>query len=96
MSTITKRRASQLVEEVRSVNVSSHAHASRCRDRQGQLAFFVGDLEVVLQHFLRENGCSEAAEALRVAMNDVPTSAEIDAHNAKHAALFSRKTGSTA
>lgn len=96
MSTFTKRRAAQLVEEINSAKVGSYANAKRREDPLGQSAYFLGGLEAVLQYFLREQGCGEAAEALARAMNAVPTDAEIADRIAQQESLFGRRERSAA
>ena len=81
MSTISKRDAMQLVADIRSANVSGHAIVARTGGEGSAIYGFVGGLESVLRHFLLKHGCKEAAAALQGAMNDVPTDAEVTAHN---------------
>jgi len=79
MTTISKRDAMKLVDEIRQANVGAHALAARSGDGCGY--YFLGGLESVLRHFLEQHGCREAAAALPRAMNDAPTDAEVAARN---------------
>lgn len=82
MTTISKRDAMELVASIRNANVTGHAIAARVGGgSDAATAGFVGGLESVLSHFLLRHGCPEAAAALKGAMNDAPTDAEIAEHN---------------
>lgn len=91
---LSKRDAMVLVASIRNAKVSGHAIAARVGGgHDAAMAGFLGGLESVLQHFLRQQGCSDAATALVRAMNAAPTEAQITEHNsvierwrAKHAA----------
>ena len=101
MSTLSKRDAQQLVERIRGANVGAHAMEERMSGGSsttmaGFLAGFLGGLESVLEHFLRQQGCPEAAAALSRAMNDTPTEAEIRARNETYAAMRARALGAAA
>ncbi|CAA2106103.1 hypothetical protein [Variovorax paradoxus] len=88
MSTISKRDAALLVASIRSAKVSGHAIAARTGGRDdAAMAGFLGGLESVLQHFLMQSGCFEAATALSAAMNDMPTDVEIARRNNEIAQL---------
>jgi hypothetical protein len=93
---VSKRDAAQLVADIRRVNVGSQARASRMPldASSAAMAGFLGGLESVLQHFLFLQGCPEAAKALRAAMNDVATEAEIAASNAASARLLAPRSTS--
>ena len=93
MTTISKRDAMKLVASIRNANVSGHAFTSR--SGEGYAYYFLGGLECALRLFLEQHGCKEAASALKGAMNDAPTDAEIAARNAEVAA-FGRKTAGSA
>jgi hypothetical protein len=80
MTAISKRDAMKLVADIKRVKVAGHAIGVRTRIND-HMPGFLGGLESVLQHFLRQHGCSEAAEALAAAMNYVPTEAEITEHD---------------
>jgi hypothetical protein len=94
MTTVSKRAAMKLVADIRHANVSGHAFASRSGD--GHVYYFLGGLEAVLRHFLEEQGCAQAAAALKQAMNDEPTQAEITARNEELARLLGKPAGSPA
>lgn len=94
MSTLSKRDAALLVASIRNANVTGHAIAARVGGgSDAATAGFVGGLESVLQHFLLQHGCGEAATALARAMNDAPTDTEIAACNAKISGYRSKATG---
>lgn len=97
MSTLSKRAAMKLVDQIRNANLGGHAIAARTDGGvSAVMAGFLGGLESVLRRFLYEHGCNEAAAALQGAMNDVPTEAEIAAHNAEIAQWRAKATGSAA
>lgn len=97
MSTLSKRDAMHLVGEIRRAKVAGHAIAKRTGGgSDAAMAGFVGGLEIVLQHFLRLQGCYEAASALPAAMNDTPSQTDIDARNAEFARLSIKSTGNAA
>lgn len=86
--TVTKADAMQLVNDIRRAKVSGYCIAEKCSSGvAGQAYGFLGGLESVLQDFLRKQQCPDAAAALVRAMNDEPTTAEIDARNASIAAM---------
>lgn len=94
MTRISKRDAAQLVARIRQAHVSGYAIAARVGGNDhAAMAGFVGGLESVLRHFLEQHGCREAAAALKAAMNDVPSAAEIAARNAEISS-YARKSGS--
>lgn len=88
--TISKRDAMALVSNIQGAKVGAHAIAARngfgqdCAD-----AAFLGGLEMVLQQFLNQHGCHEAATALKAAMNDKPTEKAMAARNAEIASIRS-------
>ncbi|MDN8617826.1 hypothetical protein [Variovorax ginsengisoli] len=92
MSTLSKRDAMHLVTRIRGANLAGHAIAARTGHGDPSPGF-LGGLESILQHFLRQQGCPEAAEALVQAMNEMPTEAEIKAHNDEVAAMRARFLG---
>lgn len=89
---ITKTDAAQLVKDIRRAKVSGYCIAERCGSgTAGQAYGFLGGLESILQDFLRKQQCYDAAAALVRAMNDEPTTAEIEARNASIAAMGSAR-----
>lgn len=94
MSGLSKRDAMKLVANIRNAHVSGHAFASR--SGEGYAYYFLGGLEAVLRHFLEQQGCAQAAAALKQAMNDAPTDAEIAARNDEMARLLGKTVGSAA
>lgn len=97
MSGLSKRDAALLVASIRSANVSGHTIAARAGGgHDAAVGGFLGGLESVLMHFLRVQGCHEAAAALVPAMNNAPTAAEIAACNAKLDGYRTKATGSAA
>lgn len=95
MSGVSKREAALLVASIRNANVSGHTIAVRSGGgHDAAMGGFLGGLESVLVHFLRMQGCHEAAAALVPAMNNVPTAAEIAACNAKLDGYRAGATGS--
>lgn len=97
MSGVSKRDAALLVASIRSAHVSGHTIAARAGGgHDAAMGAFLGGLESVLVHFLRMQGCHEAAAALVPAMNNVPTAAEIAACNAKLDGYSTKATGSAA
>lgn len=95
MSKLSKHSAMKLVEQIRSANVGSYAMASRHGGSHVDV-YFVGGLQVVLQSFLNEQGCTEAATALGAAMNDAPTEAELNARLTRIAGLRHVSSGAAA
>jgi hypothetical protein len=97
VSGVSKRDAALLVASIRNAHVSGHTIAARAGcGHDAALGGFLGGLESVLVHFLRVQGCHEAAAALVPAMNNVPTAAEIAACNAKLDGYRTKATGSAA
>lgn len=96
MTTISKRDAALLVASIRRANVGGHAAAARTGgDYTSAVYGFLGGLEAVLQMFLLQHGCTEAADALPAAMNDTPTAAEVAARNAEFSRLVRPSAGAT-
>jgi hypothetical protein len=94
--TISKRDAMQLVNEIRRANVSGHAIVARTGGHGSSVYGFLGGLESVLRHFLEKQGCREAAAELVRAMNEVPTDAEVAAHNEEISRWRAKAIGSAA
>lgn len=81
---VTQRDAQKLIDEIRRAKVGAHTIARRIDCSAHALdACFLGGLEAVLQHFLRMQGCHDAAAALPGAMNRPPTEAEIAVRSAQ-------------
>lgn len=85
---LAKTDAAQLVKDIRRAKVSGYCIAARCGSGSaGQAYGFLGGMESILQDFLRKQQSQDAAADLVRAMNDEPTTAEIDARNAAIAAM---------
>jgi hypothetical protein len=93
MTTISKRDALQLAQDIRHANIAGHAIAERTNGGPDAATYgFLGGLESVLRHFIATHAGSEAAAALVAAMTYTPTPEDIAARNAK---LDSYRTAAT-
>lgn len=83
MTTISKRDALQLAQDIRHANIVGHAIAERTHGGgNAAMAGFLGGLESVLRNFIEGHAGREAGMALVAAMNYTPTPADIAARNA--------------
>lgn len=90
MSTISKRDAAQLADDIRRAKIAALEIADRYNDTGTEAHAFLGGLESLLQLFVHRFADADAAAAIVAAFNHAPTPAEVEAQRSEMAAIFAR------